>query len=193
MPLATVLNGNGIARRVEANSSFDRPAMSTRSSRKAMSVIDSCRGLLWRLPCADDASAGASGSSARENFTLSSATTSGWPSALTRTSTGTASGPAPARDGQVGVARDRVDRQVVDQNLIGARAEQSGDLLIDPFDLERFGVGGLGVAGGDGDDRRRFGVGDKQDAVRPEGQRAHGFEAGLPSFISAVQLAASAP
>src|SRR5262245_49951777 len=51
-------------------------------------------------------------------------------------------GAAAARHGQICAVGNRVDRQVIDQNLISGRTQQGGDLLIDRFDLELFGVRG---------------------------------------------------
>ena len=78
-----------MARNVEANSSFDNPATNTRASRNAMSVIDSCRGLLRRLPPPVTPSTGASGNSPREKRTLAVETSSSFPSVVTRTNIGT--------------------------------------------------------------------------------------------------------
>ena len=47
-------------------------------------------------------------------------------------------GSAPARNGQINVARSRIDDHVIDQDLIGSSAQQRSQLLVDALDLELF-------------------------------------------------------
>jgi hypothetical protein len=63
--------------------------------------------------------------------------------------------------------------------LVGGRAEQRGDLLIDSLDLDGgSAAGGAVVARRNGEDRRGSGVGDEEHAVRAEGEGADRLEAG---------------
>ena len=86
------VNGYAIVRSFDANSSFERPATISLPSTKAMSVIDSIRGLRC---CPGAAWPGAFGSVALVIFKPSSETTASLPAPSTRTSTGFASAPVP--------------------------------------------------------------------------------------------------
>ena len=86
-------------------------------------------------------------------------------------------GAASARDRDVDVLRDRVDDDVLNQDLVGGRAEHGGDLLVDALDFEAgAGFRRRAVVHIEGDDRAADGVADEEDAVGSHGERAGGFE-----------------
>ena len=137
VPLSTAANGYFTARSFEANSSFDRPAMYSRPSVKAMSVIDCCRGSRcgFAVPAF-----GAFGSATFVCFSPSNETTSILPAPSTRSSAGLLVGPLTAHHRDVGVLRARVHGHVGDDDLFGLGAEEGGNLLVDGLDA--LGAGG---------------------------------------------------
>ena len=75
-----------------------------------------------------------------------------------------------ARNGKIGIPRDRIHRQVVDQDLIRLRPEQRGDLEIQ-FRHLQFAFD-LRVGRGHGVDRRSLRIRHEQYPLRSEGDRS---------------------
>ena len=100
------------------------------------------------------------------------ANSSSLPSAPTRRSTGSGVGPAAAGDRQIDIARHRVDRQVVDQDLLGLGPEHGGDLAGHVLDLTGALGAGVRSRGVDREDGGPLGVAHEEDPVGPEAERA---------------------
>ena len=79
----------------------------------------------------------------------------------------------------VHVLRNRVHRDVVDQNLIRHHADQPGDGRVQTLDIEGRRRRGRLVVGVEGDDRAADRIADEQHAVGTERERACRLEVGL--------------
>ena len=86
----------------------------------------------------------------------------------------------PARHRQEHAAVDRVHREVVDQDLLGGRAEACRDLALDVEHLDGLAAAGrLARIHVDGVHGAAASVADEQDAVGMERQHAHRADAGV--------------
>src|ERR1051326_5374923 len=160
--LVVILNGYGMERRLEENSSLERPATKTWPLTYLIDVIVSMR---CRSPC------GPSGRLTEEYLILSSGTSEILPAESTRTITGIASVPCRVRQ-RCRCFRDRIDHQVVDADLVRGRAEHRRNLFVNSLHFKaRSGlacgtiVDVEGVNGGSG------GIADEEHAPRTDGPR----------------------
>ena len=78
--------------------------------------------------------------------------------------------------------RHRVDDEILDLDLIGTGSEQTGELLIDALHLNGSGCRRPGVTGSNRRYGSGLGVGDKEDPLGPEGERAHELKTRLAFF-----------
>jgi hypothetical protein len=91
------------------------------------------------------------------------------------------------------VARQRVHCEILDHDLVRARASQCRDLLVDRLGPDRAGpTGRLRVAGRDCRDRGRLCIGDEQDTLRAEGELADRLEFRF-AFLHARREAGASP
>ena len=92
-------------------------------------------------------------------------------------------GPAPARNGDINISRQRIDRQVVDRDLLGIGSQHGGDFSGQVFDLDGMLLGGRSaVPRVDREKGRPLGIPDEEDPLRPKRQGPGRLQVGRPFF-----------